>query len=283
MAVEGQLITATVVPWLPRPLSWGCGLTPRGGGFDGHIHHGHDEICLVANQGTTIRHGGIERPAEPGTVFLFRRGELHGYRNARDQEPHLWLVHYEIDEGLYRDCPRLADPDPERRVWLLQPDQLAGYQALFTRLMAESLHPARPGHAAAMSAWLRLILVTASRWDEAVAQDPPAVASDPEIAGLWEVINEHLESPDADLTAALARRVPNYDSLRHRFKRLYGRAPRDLMATMRIERAKHLLLETDLPVGEIAERFGYGRLAEFSRAFTRQVGRSPREFRQNPG
>ena len=31
------------------------------------------------------------------------------------------------------------------------------------------------------------------------------VAADPEIANLWEIIHEHLESPDADLTAALAR------------------------------------------------------------------------------
>ncbi len=269
--------------WLPRPLSWGCGLTARGGSLLGHVHDANDEICLVANQATEIRHGGIWRQAVPGDVFLFRRGEVHGYRNARDQEPHLWLVHYEVDETLYRECPRLADPDPERRTWHLDAEQVSGYQALFTRLIAESMHPGRPGHEAALSGWLRLILISAARWDEPVAQDPPAVAADPEIANLWEIINEHLESPDADLTAALARRVPNYDSLRHRFKRLYGRAPRDLMAHMRIERAKHLLLETELPVGGIAEQLGYGRLAEFTRAFTRQVGRSPRDFRKNPG
>lgn len=269
--------------WLPRPLSWGCGLSARGGGFSGHVHDSHDEICLVANHATTIRHGGVERSAAPGTVFLFRRGELHGFRNAPDQEPHLWLVHFDADEELYRECPRLADRDPERRVWHLDEQQLAGYQALFTRLVAESLHPGRPGCQAALSGWLRLILIAASRWDADVAADPPAVATDPEIANLWEVIHEHLESPAADLTAALARRVPNYDSLRHRFKRIYGRAPRDLMADMRVERAKLLLLETALPVSAIAERLGYGRLAEFTRAFTRQAGRSPRAFRQQPG
>ena len=44
--------------WLPRPLSWGCGLTARGSSLLGHVHEGHDEICLVANQPTEIRHGG---------------------------------------------------------------------------------------------------------------------------------------------------------------------------------------------------------------------------------
>jgi AraC-like DNA-binding protein len=273
---------ARVHMWLPRPISWGCGLTPRGGGFEGHVHAGHDEICLVANQGTTIRHGGVERAAEPGTVFLFRRGELHGYRNARDQEPHLWLVHFEADEELYRECPRLAASDPECRVWHVDDRQLAGYQALFIRLMAESIHPDRPGCQAALSSWLRLILISASRWSDDVVRDPPAITADPDIANLWEIIHEHIESPVADLTAALARRVPKYDSLRHRFKRIYGRAPRDLMMFMRIERAKQLLLETSLPVGVIAAQIGYGRLAEFTRAFTSQVGRSPRAFRLQP-
>jgi transcriptional regulator GlxA family with amidase domain len=165
----------------------------------------------------------------------------------------------------------------------LSPAQQAGYQALFTRLMAEGLYPQRAGHEAALAAWLRLILVTASRWGEDVPQDPPAVAADPELANLWEILAEHVEAPEADLAAALARRVPNYDSLRHRFKRVYGRAPRDLVACMRLERAKHLLLETDLQIGEVAERLGYGRPAEFTRAFTRAVGSSPGAFRRQPG
>lgn len=267
---------------LPRPLSLNCGLTPRGGGFAGHVHDGFDEICLVADQPTTIRHGGVERLAQPGTVFLFRRGEAHGYRNARDQEPHLWLVHYLADEELYRACPRLAERDPERRVWRLSPEQLAGWQALFIRLLAESLRPERPGHAAAMASWLRLLLITAARWDATTAE-PTAVAADADLAALWEVLAELVEAPAADAARTLARRVPNYDSLRHRFRRLYGRPPRGQLAHMRIERAKQLLLETDLDISAIAGRLGYGRLAEFTRAFTRQAGRSPRAFRRTPG
>jgi AraC-like DNA-binding protein len=269
--------------WLPHPVSWTCGLTARGGSFSGHVHHACDEICLVANMGTTIRHGGVEREASPGTVFLFRHGECHGYRNATDQEPHLWLVHYERDPALERACPRLADPDPERRVWHLDAVRLAGFQTLFARMIVESMQSQQAGHLAAVSGWLRLLLIAASRWDEPFPTEPPGLATDSELANLWEVLHEHLEAPDADVTAALARRVPKYDSLRHRFKRAYGRAPREFLAHLRIERAKHLLLETDLQVGAIASQLGYGRLAEFTRAFTRHVGVSPRTFRSAPG
>lgn len=267
--------------WLPSPLSWACDLTPLGGGFDGH-RHANDEICLVANDATTMRHGGVERPAPAGTMFLFRRGELHGYRNGPRQEPHLWLVHFQADEELYRACPRLADPDPERRVWRLTSPQLAAWQAVFTRLMAESMHPGAAGHAAATSAWLRLLLVQAARWDAPEAQEPSELSADPALARLWEVINQHVHAPEADFSAALARQVPNYDSLRHRFKRVYGQAPRDLLQHLRIERGKYLLLESDEAVSAISDRLGYARPAEFARAFTRRVGRTPSAFRQHP-
>lgn len=267
--------------WLPTPLSWGCDLTALGGGFPSH-HHTHDEICLVANDGSTIRHGGIERPVSAGTVFLFRRGEDHGYRNSPRQEPHLWLVHFQADEDLYRDCPRLADPDPERRTWRLNTQQLAAWQAVFTRLMAESMRPLDTGHAAALSAWLRLLLVQAARWDDGTTQEPTGLDHDPAMAHLWEVINQHVVAPEKDFSSALARQVPNYDSLRHRFKRLYGQAPRDLLMHLRIERGKYLLLETIEPVSAIASHLGYGRPAEFTRAFTRRVGLTPRAFRQDP-
>jgi len=266
--------------WLPLVVSAGCSLTPRGGGFAGHIHADHDEICLVANEGSIIRHAGVEREVEAGTVFLFRRGEFHGYRNLPRQEPHLWLVHFIADEALYRECPRLAAADPEQRVWRLSRDQLAGYQGLFVRLQAE-LAGQRPGAGAAAAAWLRLLLVGAARWD---APRAPALAPPPhdaELMTLWEVIYDHVDRP-ADFTGALARRVPNYDSLRHRFRRIYDCAPRDALLNLRMERAKSLLLESDLPVKEVAERLGYARQHEFARAFHARVGRSPTAWRQQP-
>jgi AraC-like DNA-binding protein len=274
------MLPSTPMTWLPQPLSWGCSLTACGGGFGGHIHD-HEEICLVANDGSLMRHAGVERLCAAGTVYLFRQGEVHGYRNGPQQQPHLWLVHYRRDPDLDAACPRLADPDPLRRIWRLSPAQLAAWQAVFQRLMAESMYPGRVGHAAAMSSWLRLLLVQAARWD---AAQPEAVglADDPALARLWEIINEHVEAPEADFGAALARRVPNYDSLRHRFKRIYGRAPRDLLGHLRIERAKHLLLETDQPVAWLATRLGYARASEFTRAFVRGTGQTPSAFRIAP-
>jgi len=280
-------------------------VTDRGGGFAGH-QHDYDEICLVANDASTIRHGGRERHCHAGTVFLFRRGENHGYCNDASQQPNLWLVHFIADETLYADCPALADPDPERRVWQLSTEQLATWQSIFTRLIGESLRGEAAGQAAALSAWLRLLLIQAARWTHietgasasvtipTVTTSPrkprtrhetglvATTTTEPALAELWEVLMQHVEAPEADFRAAIARRLPQYDSLRHRFSRVYGHAPRETLTRMKIERAKYLLLESDDRVGVLAERLGYGRLAEFTRAFTRAVGLSPSAFRAQP-
>lgn len=267
--------------WLPRILSWSCTLTPRSGSFPPHVHD-HDEICLVVGDGTTILHAGVEHAAPSGTVFLFRHGERHGYRNSRGQEPHLWLVHFQADPELLMLCPRLAAPDPLQRIWRLDADRLSGYRSVFMRLMAESMWPHRLGHVAAASAWLRLLLIGVARWDAPGAADPPAATGDAGTATLWEILHEHAESPDADFTAALAQRVVDYDAVRHRFRRCFGLSPRDMRQRLRMQRAKFLLLDSDLGIGVIAERLGYGRSAEFIRAFTREIGRSPGAFRKHP-
>lgn len=266
--------------WLPAVLSTGCSLTARGGGFSGH-RHAFDEICLVANEPSIIRHAGIERKAEPGTVFLFREGECHGYRNEADAEPHLWLVHFERDPALSDLCPRLADPDPERRVWTLTAQQESAYRGLFMRLQAELAMPQRPGHAAAVSSWLRLILLAAARWDEIEQPGLEVPVQDPEVMLVWEIVHEHIDHP-ADFSAALQRRVVNYDAVRHRFKRTFGVSPRDVLQRERLARARHLLLDSDVRISDIAERLGYARAQEFSRAFHVANGVSPGAFRENP-
>jgi len=48
----------------------------------------------------------------------------------------------------------------------------------------------------------------------------------------------------------------------------------------RLEFARELLQETDLPVAEIAERSGFCDPFYFSRCFSRHYGRSPRKFRE---
>ena len=54
----------------------------------------------------------------------------------------------------------------------------------------------------------------------------------------------------------------------------------DFLHTVRIEKAKALLLNTDMSLLDIAQRCGYYDRYAFSRVFSRYVGISPSEYRR---
>ncbi|MDG0812362.1 helix-turn-helix domain-containing protein [Cohnella rhizosphaerae] len=69
----------------------------------------------------------------------------------------------------------------------------------------------------------------------------------------------------------------NYVSLC--MKRAFGCTPLQYLTRYRVELAKRLLIDTNEPVGRIAEETGFGTFSYFVRCFGRQVGTTPRSFR----
>lgn len=63
------------------------------------------------------------------------------------------------------------------------------------------------------------------------------------------------------------------------FRRSVGRPPHGYLTDLRMERAKRLLRETDLPLAEVATRVGYQTQAHFTGVFHREVGTTPRNYR----
>ncbi|OMF32620.1 AraC family transcriptional regulator [Paenibacillus sp. FSL H8-0548] len=60
----------------------------------------------------------------------------------------------------------------------------------------------------------------------------------------------------------------------------FGCAPFDYLMRFRIERAKLLLLQTDLPIARIGEEVGFNHAAYFTSCFAKYEGISPRKYRQ---
>jgi len=73
----------------------------------------------------------------------------------------------------------------------------------------------------------------------------------------------------------LSRRV-----LEYRFQKLVRRTPHEEIIRIRMERARRLLRETDLSLGEIAKRTGFAQSDYLSVAFKKAMGVSPREYRK---
>jgi transcriptional regulator GlxA family with amidase domain len=66
-----------------------------------------------------------------------------------------------------------------------------------------------------------------------------------------------------------------------RFRRDHGLSPIKALTSMRMDHARGLLTQTDMTISQIANSAGYAELTAFTRAFTRQAGKSPSAYRRD--
>jgi AraC family transcriptional regulator len=64
------------------------------------------------------------------------------------------------------------------------------------------------------------------------------------------------------------------------FKQSMGYSPTNYIAERRVDRARKLLEETDLPIAEIALRAGFSNQSHFTTSFRKIAGVTPRAFRE---
>ena len=101
---------------------------------------------------------------------------------------------------------------------------------------------------------------------------------EPHMARAVAAMEANLEEPWPISRIAEAARVsPRH--LQSLFRAHFGTSPYGHYQALRQNRARRLLIETRLPVLEIAERSGFSSPASFARAYRRQHGESPRETR----
>lgn len=103
----------------------------------------------------------------------------------------------------------------------------------------------------------------------------------PEIDGAIAFIQRHL---DEQLTLSNLAGHVGYSP--YHFVRLFkestGLSPMQYASALRLQRAKELLLKTDLPIREIGLEIGQQSLGTFTTRFTQRVGVTPSLFRQSP-
>jgi AraC-like DNA-binding protein len=256
-----------------------CLVAESGASYDWHFH-AFEEFTLVTEDRALIGFAGKKHVLEPNTLCLYRRGEPHGGWCPPGHAHRSWVVHFSGSEEFYRQVDLLAQPNPLRRIWALSAEQAKEFRWFFLQILTERTKH-QEHNIMAESAWLRLLLILVHRWakGETPANLPPAEIQ-PEVSRLWHLVNSSVGKPEEFVKQI--HQIPNYDSLRHAFRKAFGCSPRDLMQSLRIQQAKNLLLETSLSVKEISLRLGYPRQHEFTRAFHQQVGVAPSSWRSDP-
>lgn len=92
-------------------------------------------------------------------------------------------------------------------------------------------------------------------------------------------IEAHADEPLSLSALAGRARLTRFHFLRS-FRAAVGSTPHQSLLAARLRRAARLLLETRLPVTDVAFEAGFGDLSNFIRTFRRATGRSPRAFRE---
>ena len=223
---------------------------------------GKEESCLIPPGGVFIMPGGVEFDVRLEGLLDTVHFYLH--RSIVDE------IADELDNGeAIRIIPRLGDRDPLlEQVALSLRDQLHDAGAA-TALYVDNL---------ARAAAARLIHDHSSA---AARPTPPARKmglSERQLRRAIDFIEANLEhDPALPEVAAVVGLSPVYFA--RQFRITTGLAPHQYLLRVRIERAKRLLSNGELPIAAVALECGFCHQEHLTRVFRRQCGTTPAAYR----
>jgi len=103
----------------------------------------------------------------------------------------------------------------------------------------------------------------------------------PEVLSMKHFLEQHIEENVTleQLSEAYAMTTRHTNRL---FKKELGTTPYNYLLDQKIELAKNLLANTNIPVSSIAGKLKFADAYYFSNMFKKKTGFSPRQFRKNP-
>ncbi|WP_224788793.1 transcriptional regulator FtrA [Pandoraea terrae] len=110
-------------------------------------------------------------------------------------------------------------------------------------------------------------------------EGPVSKRSGSPLAPLTDAVRATL-GEDWSILRMAAQSAMSARSFQRHFARTLGVSPGEWLLTERMNRARELLEETDLPVENIAEQVGFGSAATLRNHFRRRLGTSPHHYRR---
>jgi AraC-like DNA-binding protein len=251
-------------------LEGGCRLA-----IDGHepieLHSG-DFALIPAAYGVTVSSLELPPPGvETLTPIALGNGE---FRIGPSDHP--------IDVRMMAGHCSFGSPDAALLVSLLpQLVHVRGEQRLATlvQLVREESGDQRPAREVVLSRLLEVLLIEALRSTTGTNASRGLVRglADSRLAAAIRGMHEH--PTHAWTVAELAKEAAlSRSTFFERFSRAVGIAPMEYLLSWRMALAKDLLRRNEVRVAEIAQRVGYSSASTFSVAFTRHVGRPPKQY-----
>jgi AraC-like DNA-binding protein len=220
---------------------------------------------VMSGSGEYVYPDGRRFRLEPGTLCIPRPNEKHW----RELEPKPFMDKYLI---LPTECyallrqQRLVTPEQPTMAIGLRQDAVARFAALTDKLEQCSERELPKMLPRCLDFVIDLLLLPSS------GKSPHAEA--------MEQAAHLLESSRMPLPELAARLGMSPTHFRRQFRQYFHVPPIEYRIRRRLEQVREQLATGELPIKEIASRFGYADIYTFSRQFRKFTDCSPREFRK---
>ena len=240
--------------------------------------HRHDcvELMLVTRGSGVCRINGSPYPVLSGDLFVLCSEDLHSY----EMEPECVFYNILFDPAFFASDPELAalfdgwTRRDSRKLYSFGAGEADGLEALAAGLVCELTGGAPGARLLARSLLTDLCARRRRHAGTAGGAAPPPGR----MSAVMAYIDRHLAEPvSVRKLAETAGMSPS--AFRAAFRRWTGGSATGYISCLRIRRARILLEQRDLPIGEIALQLGYFDACHFSRAFRARTGLSPRQYR----
>ena len=250
-----------------------------------HLHEFLEIVYILSGEGI---HGidGIEYSVRRGSLLFINYKQTHYFKTDSEMEicnilldPE-WISEKLIEpENAFELLTLSAFAEVGQRIGNGQPflNFSGGERSRLERLIAEMLEEQKGKHAGfetILKAQTNILLTIVFR---AMA----GRTGEQETLGPEFLENLRQRCSEKLTLQELARSCfynPSYFS--RRFKECYGITVTEFIAKSRLEKAKRLLLETAMPVEDVACECGFGSKNAFYKLFKEHLGMTPKEFRQ---
>ena len=230
-----------------------------------------DYILLLIRTEAYVYFDGVRQDVPKNSAIVFKKGTPQHYGAVEAEYVNDW-IHFELDEGEAGRIGELGVPF-DRVLPLFDITELCGFiKCIFSERYSENAYKSD-----SMKSYFDLIFYKLA---EGIYKTDP-VLEHPYYSAFCALRGRIQTEPQLNWSVDGVGRELNLSRsyAQHLYKLFFGVSIVRDVQEYRMERAKHLLGETDASVSEIAAQCGYSTDVHFMRLFKKLTGLTPSEFR----
>ena len=239
-----------------------------------HRHAYHELIWVREGSGRHLIDGD-DVDFGPRTLTLIAKGQVHQFQRA----DHVTAVVARFEDDWLASSRRWLFSGQACSALSVPVEDAARFDALLDLLRVELERPAGPESPELRRHLLSAALLWAQRWREGQLEAGGATRSDVQLYHQFDEMLERDFATNHDAGHYAAELGVTTGTLSRLLTKLTGSSTKQLILDRLILEAVRLLRFSDLSIKEIADRLGFNDQFAFSKAFKRQRGVAPLDYR----